>query len=453
MSLRRFMLILAVGCCCLGCAWAQSPLQTPAARRGSAARRTPAPPPKVVAGIPVNYDQAKVGTYTLPDALRLPNGQRVTSATTWYNVRRPQILHLFEEDQYGSMPGRPAAMTFDVFDKGTPVFNGAAIRKQVTIYFSSNKNGPHMDLAVYVPAKAKKPVPLLLNISFTPNPQSMGDPTAKPGSVWNAKLKQRVPMAANRPSFFGALPAMTLLKAGFGVAAFNYADVDPDALGAVAYGVRALYLKPGQTEPAPDAWGAISAWAWGASRALDYLETDPSVDAHRVALYGVSRLGKTVLWTAAHDQRFALVIDSCSGEGGASLNRRDYGETVKLITLPSRYGYQFAGNFATYADRVDQLPMDSDMLLDLIAPRPVLLQTGDQDLWSDPKGTFVAAVAAGPVYKLLGADGLDTTVWPPAGTAILHTLGYEMHHGGHGTMPSDWPVYMKFLEMHLHPNS
>jgi len=248
---------------------------------------------------------------------------------------------------------------------------------------------------------------------------------------------------------FGGVDVLPVIERGFGVANINYADIDPDAATGLRFGVRSLYLKPGQTAPAPDEWGSISAWAWGLSRVLDYFETDPGVDAKRVALIGVSRLGKTVLWTAAHDTRFALVIASCSGEGGAALSRRNYGETVKHLVEPTRFPYQFCANYAKYADHVEQFPVDSHMLLALIAPRPVLLQTGDTDRWSDPKGEFLAAVAATPVYKLLGKDGMDTDQMPPAGTPILRTLGYFMHSGGHGIVPSDWEHFYRFMQMHL----
>lgn len=214
--------------------------------------------------------------------------------------------------------------------------------------------------------------------------------------------------------------------------------------------MRQLYLKPGQTKPAPDEWGSISAWAWGLSRALDYLETDKGVDANRVAITGVSRLGKTVLWAGAHDSRFAMVIASCGGEGGAALGRRNYGETIAHLVEPTRYPYQFAANYAKYANHVDQLPVDAHMLVALMAPRPILLQTGNTDKWSDPKGEFLAAVAAEPVYQLFGKQGLGTNQLPPAGEPILHTIGYLMHEGGHGMVPSDWDVYLEFMKMHFH---
>lgn len=405
-------------------------------------------PPKIVAGIPVNYDEALVGSYTLPVALVLTDGKRVRDAKAWFKKRRPEIVRLFEENQFGRSPGRPKNMSFEVFDKGTPALDGKALRRQVTVHFSSAKNGPKMDLLIYLPAATRKPVPLLLNLSFTANSSTVDDPGIKPGEVWN-RDKKRVP--APKAANFGRLNVAPLLAQGIGVATVYYGDIDPDFEGGLPYGVRALYLKNGQKEPAPDEWGAIGAWAWGLSRALDYLETDKGVDAKRVAIFGVSRLGKTVLWAGAHDPRFAMVIASCSGEGGAALSRRNYGETVKHLVAPTRYPYQFAANYQKYGDHLDQLPVDAHMLIALIAPRPVLLQTGDTDLWSDPKGEFLAAIAAEPVYRLLGRQGLDTDQMPAAGQPIMHTLGYFMHAGGHGIIPSDWDQLVKFMQLHLRP--
>jgi hypothetical protein len=337
-------------------------------------------------------------------------------------------------------------MSFDVFDKGTPALGGKAIRRQVAVYFSADKSGPKMDLLLYLPSGASKPVPLLLNVSFSANSTTVDDPGIKPGEVWN-RDGQRVP--ASKGTGIGRLNVAPFLAAGFGVATVYYGDIDPDFAGGLPHGVRALYLKPGQAGPEPGQWGSIAAWAWGLSRAMDYLETDHGVDAKRVAIVGVSRLGKTVLWAGAHDTRFAMVIASCSGEGGAALSRRNYGETIKHLNV--RFGYQFCANYQKFGDHVDQSPVDSHMLLALIAPRPVYLQTGDKDYWSDPKGEFLAAVAAGPVYRLLGKQGLDTAQMPPAGQPIMHTIGYHMHAGGHGTIPSDWEQFLRFMQMHLQP--
>ena len=423
--------------------------QTPAEPPVQPPRTSPPNRPENVADIPVNYDEAKVGTYTLPDLLTLADGKPVRDAKTWNTKRRPEIVKLFEEDQYGRAPGRPAAMTFDVTEKGTPAFDGKATRRQVTIYLTADHRGPKIEMLEYLPATAKKPVPLLLGISFTANSSAVADPDVKEGTIWDATTKTRIPASKGRA--FGKINVLPLIEAGFGFATFYYGDVDPDFLGGVPLGIRAKYLKPGQTDPAPDEWGAIAAWGWGMSRVMDYLETDKDVDAKRIAIHGVSRLGKTVMWAGAHDTRFAAVIASCSGEGGAALSRRDYGETIAHLTAPSRYPYQFAANYAKYAGFPDKAPFDANLLVALVAPRPLLLQTGNTDFWSDPKGEFVSAVDAGRVYKLLGKDGLDTIEWPAAKQPILHDLSYYMHDGGHGMVPTDWDIYIDFLKMHLKP--
>ncbi|AMY08143.1 hypothetical protein LuPra_01331 [Luteitalea pratensis] len=408
--------------------------------------QTPAPP-TVVAGIPVNYDEALTGTYTLPDLFVLADGTAVRDATTWTTSRRPEIVRLLEHQQFGRSPGRPADLRFEIFDKGTPALNGIALRRQVTIVFSSAPGAPTADLLIYLPANARGPVPLLLNISFSANSAVVDDPGIRPGTVWDREKNVRVP-ATPRPQ--GRLDIAPFLAQGIGVATMYYGDIEPDFAAGLPLGIRKHFLKPGQTQPAADEWGTIAAWAWGLSRAMDYLETDTAVDAHRVAIVGVSRLGKTVLWAGARDTRFAMVIASCSGESGAALSRRTYGETVKHMT--ARYGYQFAANYAHYGDRIDTLPVDAHMLVASIAPRPLLLQTGDKDFWSDPRGEFLAAVAAGPVYTLLGKGALGTNEMPAAGIPIFQTIGYVMHEGGHGTIASDWPLFLQFMRMHLLPD-
>lgn len=401
-----------------------------------------------VAGIPVNYDENMIEPYTLPDPLLLLNGERVSDADTWYDLRRPEILRMFEENQFGRSPVRPAAMSFRLFDRGTPAFDSLAIRKQVTIFFSGDTSGPKLDLLVYLPARSQNPVPLFLHISFLAGYTRFDDPGIKRVDVWN-RDRQKIPAPAT--TRYGKTDIRPLLNKGFGYATCYYGDIEPDFPGGSQYGVRGLYHQPGQTAFKPDEWGAIAAWAWGLSRVMDYFETDPNIDAGRVALMGTSRLGKTVLWAGACDQRFAMVIASCSGEGGASLSRRNYGETAAHLASPERYFYQFCTNYQKYSEDLTSVPMDAHMLLSLIAPRPLLLQTGSTDRWSDPKGEFLAAVAATPVYQLLGKKGLSTDIMPQAGEPLLNTLGYFMHDGGHGYQPDDWNVFLKFMEKYLLP--
>jgi hypothetical protein len=417
-----------------------------------------APPPtakrtsEVVTGIPANYDEAKVGTYTLPDALTLNNGSHFNDPHIWYLQRRQEIVKLFEVQQYGQAPGRPPGENFEIVDKGTPALNGKAIRKQVTIYLNKEKTGPAIDLLIYLPANATKPVPMFFSINFGAVQNAVDDPGIIPEKVWDPKTNTRIVPPSPPPGHnFGHIDAEALIAAGFGVATYYYGDIDPDYPEGFSNGIRARYQRPGQTDRAPDDWGAVAAWAWGMSRVQDYFETDKSIDAKRVAIHGISRLGKTVMWAGAHDQRFAAVIASCSGEGGAALSHRNYGETIANLTDPTRFSYQFAPNYAKYGGFPDKAPMDANLLIALIAPRPLLLQTGSTDDWSDPKGEFLAEVAAGPVYKLLGKEDLGTDVWPAAGQPILHDLSYFMHDGGHGMVPSDWAIYIEFLKKNLHP--
>ncbi len=400
-------------------------------------------PDDEVAGIPVNYTEAKAEGYSLPPVLRLENGKPVKDAKTWIEKRRPELVRLFERYQFGRAPEPAAGIRFEKFEEGS-AFGGIAKRKQVTIRFSSKDDGPQADLLVYTPAKAKGPVPLLLHVSFTANSNTVEDPEVREGSIWTREHK-RAPASTGRR--FGTLPVERFIEKGLGVATIYYGDIDPDFDGGVPYGVRSLYLKEGQQAPADDEWGAIAAWGWGLSRALDYFETADDVDGSRVALLGVSRLGKTVLWAGARDTRFAAVIASCSGEGGAAIARRNYGELLDHLAV--RFGYQFSGNYSNYKGRVDEFPVDAHMLVALLAPRPLLLQTGDEDKWSDPRGEFEAAVAASPVYELLGKKGLGTDEMPAPGEPILNDLGYLMHDGGHGMRPPDWDVFLTFLTKYL----
>jgi hypothetical protein len=427
--------------------------QAPAIPPPPTAPATPAarPASNMIAGIPVNYDEAKVGTYTLPDPLKLNNGKPVKNAKTWREKRRPEIVKLFETQQYGIAPVRPADESFEVTDKGTPALGGKAIRKQVTIHLSKDPTWPEIHLLVYLPVGAKKPVPMFFSINFGTIQAAVNDPGIVPEKVRDPKTNELVtPTPGGRG--FGRINVQPFLDAGIGVATYYYGELDPDTLTGFPEGIRAKYLEPGQTERAPEDWGSIAAWAWGMSRVQDYFETDKDIDAKRVAIHGVSRLGKTVTWAGARDQRFAAVIASCGGEGGAALSRRNYGETIAHLTAPSRYPYQFAANYAKYGGFPDTAPMDANMLLALIAPRPVLLQTGSTDNWSDPKGEFLAAVAAGPVYKLLGKQDLGTDVWPTAKVPIFSNgLNYYMHEGPHGMVPTDWDIYVQFLKAQFHP--
>jgi hypothetical protein len=393
-----------------------------------------------------NYEESKVGTYTLPDPLVFNDGKPVLSVTDWTKRRRPEILKLFEANMYGRSPRPPRSSNYEVYDVDRNALKGKAVRKQVTIYFSPKKDGPKADLLIYIPAGARKPVPVILSLNFFGNQSAAADPAIKLATLWNPKTHEKQP-APEQSRGRAQDETERILARGYAFATICYSDIEPDFKGGYAYGIRPLFFKPGQTEPAPDDWGAIGAWSYGLSRAMDYFEKDRDVDARRVALLGHSRLGKTVLWAGALDQRFAMVISSCSGEGGASLARRNYGETISNLT--GAFPYWFCENFKKYAGHADQLPVDMHELIALIAPRPVYITGGETDLWGDPKGEFLACVAAGPVYRLLGAQDLGTDQMPPLDHPIMHTIAYHIHTGGHAVTPFDWEQFLTFADAHL----
>lgn len=401
-----------------------------------------------VAGIPVNYDESKTGDWVLPDLLTLQSGKQVVDAREWMERRRPEILRLFETEQFGKSPKRVPHKA-NLFDAGSLAFDGKVLRKQVRLYFTEDTTKHKADMVIYLPAEATGPVPLFLTISFMPNALMVDDPGLASGSFWDRE-GNRVPVQPRQGApRMGGLDVEKFISNGIGVATLYYGDIEPDFPAGIRHGVRGHFLPAGQDWPAPDEWGTISAWAWGLGYAMDYLESDPGVDAKKIALHGVSRLGKTVLWAGALDERFGMIISSCSGEGGAALSMRNYGESIAHMVAPSRYFYQFCGNRAKYAGDPHTSPIDAHMLLALIAPRPLLLQTGSTDKWSDPKGEFLAAIAAEPIYRLFRKKGLETKVMPEPEEAILHDLGYYMHTGGHGTLPGDFDVYIAFMRKHF----
>src|SRR5438874_3174718 len=321
-----------------------------------------------------NYEESKVGTYALPDPLRFNNGKPVRSPRDWKR-RRKEILELFATNVYGHSPKPPKGTRFDIFESDKGALGGKAIRKQVTIHFSAEKDKPTADLLIYIPVGAGKPVPIFLTLNFFGNQAVINDPGIKLPMVWDWKTHVRHKATEESRGRDTEFDVKKILARGYGFATMYYQSIEPDFKGGYLDGIRPLFFKAGQSEPGED-WGAIGAWSYGLSRAMDYLEEDKDVDPKRVAIMGHSRLGKTALWAGATDTRFAMVISSCSGEGGASLARRNYGETIH--NLMDAFPHQFSTSLQKYADHVDQLPVDAHELIALIAPRPVYI-TGAAD--------------------------------------------------------------------------
>ncbi len=391
-----------------------------------------------------NYDEAKVGHYTLPDPLICNDRSPVTNAETWLAKRRPEILELYRENIFGHSPDPGTNTTFNVWEISTNARGGSATRKQIEINFSGTPAGPFAHLLLYTPA-GKNTAPTFLCLQFSGNYTVIDDPAIAIFPVWNSKSGAlAMPKKTVRGEFARNWKIAETLARGYGIAFIDYNEIEPDlSHGAgLKFGVHKNFPPP-----AADGWGAISAWAWGASRALDYLQSDKEVDAQRVILFGHSRLGKTVLWAGAQDPRFAAIIANCSGEMGASLSRRDYGETVDDVA--KHFPYWMAGNFQKFAGHWNDLPVDAHFLISLIAPRPLFLNTGSEDRWGDPHGEFLAARAATPVYGLFGKAGISETNFPPLDHALQHDLGFNCHTGKHDVLPTDWDNFLDFADAHF----
>jgi len=399
-----------------------------------------------------NYDEAKVPAYVLPDPLTLSDGGPVKDANTWRSRRRPEILRLFEESVYGRSPGKPDGVKVETVEVEPRALGGAATRKQARILLTGRADGAALDLLVYLPNPRQGPSPVFLGLNFGGNHTVHEDPAIRLAKGWVAKdegaADHRTTDAA-RGRDAGSWPIETILSRGYGFATAYYGDLEPDHTEGLKDSVRTRFGPGAGGKLSPGDWGAIGAWAWGLRRALDYLETDREVDAKRVALMGHSRLGKTALWAGAQDERFALVISNESGEGGAALARRRFGETVASITRA--FPHWFAGRFKEYSDREATLPVDSHMLLALMAPRPLYVASAQEDQWADPRGEFLAAKAAEPVYGLLGKDGLGVLEMPAPDTPIGGTIGYHVRRGPHGLTAYDWQQYLAFADRHLRP--
>jgi hypothetical protein len=376
-------------------------------------------------GIWSNYDESRAGDYTLPDPLVMNDGRRVADSTTWWRERRPEILEMFRREIYGRIPAHTPGVRFSVTSVDTTTYPGQAIIKNVTGQVDNRAYPaatPRVEVTLYVPPHVTGRLPVVV-------------------TVWGAFFQ--------RPDTTHQLPdrIAQVFAQGWAYATVNTTAIQADNGAGLNEGIIGL-VNRGRPR-SPDDWGVLAAWVWGMSRALDYLETDPHIDARRAAVEGHSRWGKTALLAGALDQRWAVVYASSSGAMGASLEKRNWGETIDNVAGSGEYHWM-AGNFLKYAGHWAAMPVDAHELIALVAPRPCLITGGTTgDTWVDSHGEFLAAVAADPVYRLLGARGLGTTTMPAADQGLLDgELAFRMHEGGHTDM-LDWPFFLQWARRYV----
>ena len=380
-----------------------------------------------------NYDESKVPEFDLPDPLK-----NVTDAKSW-PARRAEILTMLEDQMFGKAPAfdkKGMKVTRKIPDQD--LLNGAAILSQPIVHLA----GCEVQLMIVRPAANTVASPAFLAYNFRGNHTVHPDPAIALAKGWVPRTKNNKSSDDQRGQSAARWDISSIIMNGYALVTAYCGDVDPDFHDNFKNGVHTNYGKPG-----PGEWGTIAAWAWGLSRILDHLETEPAIDADRVAVMGHSRLGKTSLWAGASDTRFALVISNNSGCGGAALSRRRFGETVQRIN--TSFPHWFCDNFKEYNNAEDKLPFDQHMLLALVAPRPLYVASAEGDRWADPRGEFLAAKAADPVYRLLGTGGLPTMSMPPVDKPVHGRIAYHIRSGNHDVTAYDWNQYLAFANKHL----
>ena len=400
-----------------------------------------------------NYDESKIPDYVLPDNLVSNGNQPVSNVDQWEEVRRPEILKLFESEMYGKIPEEKVEVEFSVIETKKNVLDGIAERKQIRIRFSNNSKHVDAYMLIYLPENISKPVPLFLALNFDGNQTIFPDPMILISKSWvdnepKVGIFNNISNDISRGYKSNRWPVPYILSRGYGLAVIHYGDIDPDYDDDFQNGIHPLFYKKEQSKPAPDEWGSIGAWAYGLIQALNYFETDESIDHTKVAVIGHSRLGKTSLWAGALDERFALVISNESGCSGAALSRRRIGETVGRINTV--FPHWFNDNFNKYNENEDALPVDQHMLIALMAPRPVYIASAKGDRWADPKGEYLSGALASSVYDLYGLKGLNKDSMPLLNNPVNEGhVGYHIRFGEHNLTYYDWEQFLNFADRFL----
>jgi hypothetical protein len=385
----------------------------------------------------------------LPDPLVTLNGERVTTKEDWFKKRAPELRELFQHYMYGYAPPAPEKIDAKIEREDKDYFGGKATKKEVAIRFGPEGTAP-IHLLLVIPNKRTKPAPVFVGMNFNGNHTVVKDPTVPLPTVWvpgkEPAVKDNRATEAGRGKDIDVWALEQTIDRGYAVATFYCGDVDPDRADK-REGIQPHYYKKGQTKAEANEWGTIRAWAWGISRVVDYLVTDKDLDKGKIAVVGHSRLGKTALVAAAYDERIALAIPLQAGCGGTSPSRGKVGESVKRIN--TSFPHWFDDHFKEFNDAPEKLPFDQHCLIALCAPRPVLLANAEEDQWANPAGQFDVLKAADPVYRLVGASGLDAKEMPPNNKLVDSTLGYYIRPGKHSMTAGDWKVFCDFADKHL----
>ena len=392
----------------------------------------------------VNYDESKVPTYTLPDALLKTDGSRIANAYEWMNFQRPKILELYKRELYGETLPRPDAVRFELLTEKKDALNGKAIRREIRCSSEMASGTKHQfDILLYIPKDVRGRVPVFVGMNFKGNHTAANEKDVTfTGAPENCSDDQRGSQS-QRMCF------EEVLSRGYASVTACYEDVLPDPYpfdpNPWDKGVFGLLFDERERSGLHERYSMIGAWAWGLSRIADYLETDPHIDVGRMAVHGHSRLGKTALWAGATDLRFGLVISNDSGCGGAALYRRRFGETP--LAMAYNFPNWFVAAHNKYVENEDAMPFDQHMLLALMAPRPVCVASATEDLWADPRGEYLSAYHAGSVYRLFGAAGLLSEDMPMPDTPLTGAISYHLRKGKHDQNEKDWSHYLDLADM------
>ena len=394
----------------------------------------------------VNYDESKVPAYRLPELLRCNNGEMVTTVAQWEKQRRPELMELFASQMYGRTPAENIDVSYEILTENSEALGGKATGKQVKFTFSNGDKKTEAILLIFIPNKAKGKVPVFVGYNFKGNHSTLTDSTILYSPLFHLVKEPGHPdwkrgNQSNRWSYD------MIIDRGYAVATMCYHDIFPDKPELKDHSVISLFPGYDPDKTTPGEWQAIGAWAWGSSRIVDYLETEKKIDRDKIAIMGHSRQGKAALWAGAQDERFRVVISNDSGCGGAALFRRKFGETTNIIN--KAFPHWFCENFRQYNHKEELLPVDQHQLLALIAPRKVYVASAEDDLWADPRGEFLSAYHAGPVYRLYGLETITSDKMPLLHKPVMGDIGYHLRAGKHDVTDYDWERFMDFADKHF----